>query len=351
MRSAFQRRRGIGASGLWVPGPAGGGGGDDIHTMPTGDLPGWRLSFSDNFDGYDYPVGSIVPIGSTYPGISGPAAATIGPKWGFYGNNVRTTHDGKVYPILSGEPGYLPPKSDGTPGAYHPAVVSKYWPTKTVSFEDGKARIWQHSEVINGVLTALGANLRPKIGTKYLLGPSLKYRFRMRHTEVIVNGVDQAAIGNYTTGRTNNLHNVPLAIDSNTWAQTHSEFDFPEHETNRAVAGNHHPMGPTNVTQHFETKQSPYEWHVADVEWISGVSVVYSLNGVSVFTSTKNVPTNPLVMVFQHEANWRQPIAGDSSVTEIDWAVVWERDTSITNPTPAPAGFGLGAFGTSPFGV
>lgn len=301
-------------------------------TMPIGDLaaPGgtWVQIFHDDFKSYpDLAVGSFDPAASGILKSTCAAFPYMGANWTFYADGGNTTHGGKSYPILPGEPGYLPNNPDGTPGAYWPPINSKYYPTKTLSIVtlpdgDKAMQVYQHTENIAGVDTELGANMKPvnPAGT-YKFDAYYRWQYMMRATEVLVDGVDRAAEGNFTTGTDNRRHWVPLGIDSNLWPQN-GEIDWWEGSTNRALRGNYHPAAATNQTYPVPSGESPYNWNLATVEWSPGLMKWFT-NSSNRLNTTDRVPTGPMAYQFQHESDWRQPPVGSTKV-QIKWVSGWK---------------------------
>ncbi len=320
---------GTGALGTSPLGGTGGGPVTNPNAMPLTNPAGYTRVFADDFL-YDFAEGTITPNSSANL-VTGPAAATVGAKFTFYPDTWATTHNAKVYPILSTEPGYIQPGQPGYPAQY-PPINSRYYPSKVLSFSsttsDGTAtgvmRIRQHSEVLSGVETALGAAIKPKHPSgSYMTGPYGRYAFRMRVKSAVVNGVDYAATNNFTTSPNLNHIHVPLAIDSNNWPQN-GEFNHPDGDVNRRIKGTYHPAAAQNESWSYqpEPAMSPFQWHTYEVIWEPG-RARFLIDGVAIKDTTDRVPTMQMAMViFQHEANWRQPIG--EAVTEIDWVVMWD---------------------------
>lgn len=318
--------------------------GRNHNRVRAGDLPDWTLIFADDFN-YTHPVGSIVPNQQgvvTVPDLAG--------RFTFYADGWSTTHDGKVYPKTSGEPGF--------PGNW-PAIVSKYYPSKTLSFANSMAQIRLHSELVGGVNTAMGATIKPIVPGGYKMGPYGRVSFRMRSTSVLAaDGTNYSAAGNYTTGIRDYWNWVPLGIDSANWP-SNGEFDFPEGGIDRAVAGNYHPAAATNITQHVDTVDaahpnglSPYEWHVYTWQWMPG-RFQWIIDGTIYLDTTDRVPTLATAFLFQAESDWRQPTG--EGLIQLDWVAIWSY-TPGSIPGGGPAGpaltaYGLGAYGTGTYGV
>lgn len=309
-------------------------------SLPVGNLAGpgytWQQIFADDFTAYpDLPVGSFVANGNGNLLSTCAAYPYMGSKWTFYPDGGNTTHGEKVYPVLDTEPGYIQPGQPGYPANW-PPVHSQYWPSKTLSIVslgggEKAMQVFQHTETIAGTDYALGANMKPinPAGT-YKFDPYYRTQFWMRASSVIVDGADQAALGNFTTGTDNRFHWVPLGIDSVPsttpgigWPGN-GEFDFPEGSTNRRVRMNYHPAASTNQTYPIATAVpvSPYQWNLFTQEWTPG-RLKWWVNNELVLNTTDRVPTGPMSFQFQHEADWRQPPPGSSTV-QIKWFSMWK---------------------------
>jgi hypothetical protein len=294
-----------------------------LHTMPVGDLPGWTQVFADDFL-YTFAEGSITPNGS---GIlaSGPAAATLGPKFTFYPDTWNSTHGTKVYPKTEGEPGY--------PGNW-PAINGKYYPSKVLSFAmappDGTApgvmQIRQHSELVGGVMTAMGAVVKPRHPSGDYMRPAYaRYAFRMRVRSAKIGGVDFALTNNFTTSQNLYHIHVPLSIDSNNWPQN-GEFNHPDGDVNRAIKGTYHPAANQNESWVYAPTppMSPFQWHVYETIWTPG-RVRFLIDGIAWKDTTDRVPSQEMaIALFQHEVNWRQPPGDEEAITDVDWVVMYD---------------------------
>lgn len=311
--------------------------GRNHNRVRAGDLPDWTLIFADDMN-YTHPVGSIVP---NQQGVV--TVPDLASRFTFYADGWSTTHDGKVYAKTASEPGY--------PGNW-PAIVSKYQPSKTISFSNSVARFRLHSETLAGVNTAFGATMKPILPGGYKMGPYGRVAFRMRSTHVLTAaGTDLAAAGDFTTAPNLYWNWVPLGIDSNNWP-SNGEFDFPEGSMNRGVAGNYHPASTVNETFHITTPLSPYLWHNYVWEWTPG-RFRWVIDGVEYENTTDRVPTLATAFLFQFECDYRMPTG--EATAEVDWCAIWSY-TPGSIPGGSPAGpaltaYGLGAYGTGTYGV
>lgn len=296
----------------------------------------WQQIFTDDFKTYpDLPVGSFDSDANGFLKSTCAAYPYLGSKWTFYPDGGNTTHGGKVYDVLPTEPGYIQPGQPGYPARW-PPVNSKYYPSKTlaiVSLGDGNKamEVNYHTENVAGTDYAMGANMKPiNIGGTYKFDAYFRTQFWMRATEVIVDGVDRAAEGNFTTGTDNRFHWVPLGIDSTPsttpgigWPGN-GELDWPEGSLNRKVRGNYHPAASSNETwpQEPNVPLSPYQWNLFTMEWTPGL-MKWWVNTELVLNTTDRVPTGPMAFQFQHEADWRQPPPG-SAKAQIRSIAMWK---------------------------
>lgn len=265
--------------------------------LPIGNLPGWTQVVADDFN-YTYPIGSIASDNNGELLVGSGAYAELHDKFTFYPDGWNTTHGDKTYALNSGEPGY--------PGNI--IVRSKYYPSKTVYFEDSCLKIYHHSEDISGTMYALGAAIKPKLPSgDYMIGPYGRWQFRMRSQNV-----SAAPANSY-------WHWVPLGIDSNNWP-SNGELDWPEGDIGKPVAGNYHPASPSNETYHVTSGEDPTQWNIFTVEWTPG-RVKWWCNDALRLNTTDRVPSQPQAFLFQHESDWRQPVG--TGTVEIDWVAMW----------------------------
>lgn len=290
----------------------------DPNALPTYDIADFTEIFADDMN-YDIPVGGINPNQSAV--VTGPLAN----RFTFYPDGWSTTHDGKIYAKSPSEPGY--------PGNW-PAIVSKYKPTKTISFGGSMARFRHWSE--NGV--AYGSTMKPIVPGGYKFGPFGRVVFRMRSMNVIgANGTDYSALNNYTTSPRNYRNWVPLAIDSANWGPygiPNGEIDAPEGGIDRAWAGNWHPAVNPDRSTHISTALSPYVFHVSDWRWYPD-RWEWWIDGTLVFTTTDHIPQLPLAFLFQFEADWRQP-TGEGTI-EVDWVKICSYTPGSPSTLPTAA--------------
>jgi hypothetical protein len=246
-----------------TPTPTAGGADPSGQAAPTGDLPGWRQVFVDDFP---YNVG----LGS-FPG------ATNG-KWGAYPDGWSDTSRNGTYNC-----------------------------TKVCSVHDGMLDMYVHSE--NG--THYVAVPYPQIPGA-TGGNGLQYgRYAVRFRSDPIPGYKTAWL---------------LWPDSNTWPRD-GEIDFPEGGLDSTIGGFVHHQGASGGSdQDAFSSQSTYtSWHTAVIEWTPS-SVKFMLDGQNVGTSTSGIPNTPMHWVLQTETNIGGPAPSDSAAghVQVDWAAVYK---------------------------
>lgn len=105
---------------------------------------------------------------------------------------------------------------------------------------------------------------------------------------------------------------------SDTWSD--GEIDFPEGNFEAKPNLFHHSMTPGNEWQTVTMSSgvSWRDWHTYSVEWIPGRSVSYSVDGKTITTVTKDVPTTAHRYMFQ-VGDW-----GASGHLMIDWVTTYD---------------------------
>ncbi|WP_144765428.1 glycoside hydrolase family 16 protein [Curtobacterium sp. 9128] len=106
---------------------------------------------------------------------------------------------------------------------------------------------------------------------------------------------------------------------SNVWSE--GELDFPEGDLDGTVGAFSHKMVPGQEWQAegLHTDATWRQWHTYTTEWIPGVAVRYSVDGVIVLTVTKDVPTTA------HRYMFQVGDVGAPGHLEIDWVRIWDR--------------------------
>jgi beta-glucanase (GH16 family) len=233
--------------------------------MPSGDLPGWREVFADDFAD-DVPAGSF------------PQA--VGNKWDAYRDGWHDT------------------SRNGT-----------YMPSRAVHVANGVLTIHLHTE--NGV--HMVAALVPRIpGGAGPRGGLLYGRYAVRFRADPVPCYKTAWL---------------LWPDSEVWPRD-GEIDFPEGRLTDTISAYLHHQGASHEAQQdaFDTSERYGTWHTAVTEWSPG-HTRFILDGVTVGTSTQHVPDTPMHWVLQTETATSNctPSDGAAGDVQIDWVTAYVR--------------------------
>jgi hypothetical protein len=252
-------------------------------TMPTTDLPGWKLIFNDDF---------------TTPVAPGQFPAAVSSKWGTY---------------LSGW------KDTSKNGTYSPQIVS---------FSNSMMDIYLHTE--SGVhMVATPYPLLPgsdPVGHPpgHPLG-QLYGRYAVRFRADPVPGYKTAWL---------------LWPVSETWPRD-GEVDFPDGEGDLTgtISAYMHRQGGTWVGDQdpFWTSATYSAWHVAVIEW-TPTKVEFFLDGASIGEATDRIPNTPMSWRLQTETALTGPAPADNSAghVQVDWVAVWSYAPTLT-PALTPA--------------
>jgi len=256
--SAVVATQGIASSGAADP---------SGQPMPTGNLPGWRQVFADDFT-------QSVPLGRF------PAA-------------VRSAWRGTY--------------RDGT---LDTAKTGAYMPTQVVSINHGLLNIHLHTS--HGV--PLGAALLPTIpGATGRDGGQLYGRYVLRFRTDPVPGYKLAIL---------------LWPDSGRWPRD-GEIDYPEANLNSNIWGHVHHQNGTSIndqTGFSSPVLAAHGWHTAAINWTPG-KVTLQLDGRTVGATGTHIPNTPMHLVIQAETYTDGTIPPPSAAgnIQIDWLVVYRR--------------------------
>jgi hypothetical protein len=234
---------------------------------PTGDLPGWRLLVSEDFD-TDAALGQFA---EAYPG------------WAGY-DGWRDTSRGLGRPTAQ-------------KGAYDSAT--------TVTVRGGVLDEHLHTAGKTPQVVALTPQLAGLDGNVQTHG---RYAVRFRAEEAP--GYKLAWL---------------LWPASDDWSQ--GELDFPEGDAGGQINGYAHDVtgSPSSNAWAVDTGTSMVDWHTAVIEWSPG-RLTYSLDDRSwTTTDPAAIPTDPMGWVLQTETQL-EAAAPDPSVSGhvfIDWVAAW----------------------------
>ncbi|MFC7847418.1 family 16 glycosylhydrolase [Arthrobacter sp. NPDC057388] len=251
-----------------------------VHKLPTGDLPGWKQVFREQFDKGDVPVGAF----------PGPAYSA---KW---------------------SAGY----KDGTPDtAGQKGAKSGYYPSKVLSVKNGMLDWYLHSE--DGI--AMGAAPSPKISSDNTV-PSRDPSLLPRHNSLLYGRISVRFKADALRG-----YKIAWLLwpDSGVWPRD-GEIDFPEGDLARSFYGAAHYRGnDPSASDMFRSEVFFTDWHVATIEWSPG-KVEFILDGKSLGASTTLTPNTPMHYLLQTEACLpRCPAPQTAGHVYLDWIAVWKR--------------------------
>jgi hypothetical protein len=237
----------------------------------TGDLPGWKHVFVEDFSAGDVPLGG-------FPGPLYRARWSAGYK--------------------DGTPDTAGQKNDGKTG---------YYPSKVLSVRNGTLDWYLHSE--NGI--TMGAAPMPKIPNTASNPPranSLLYgRYSVRYRADALPGFKTAWL---------------LWPDSGVWPRD-GEVDYPEGDLAKIIYGAvHYDRNGRDAFEKLDSDQFVTTWHVATMEWTPG-RVEFFLDGRSLGVSNK-APTVPMHLILQTESCLTGcPAPTAQGHVSLDWISIW----------------------------
>jgi hypothetical protein len=231
--------------------------------MPTGDLPGWRLVFADDFT-------TDVPLGK-FP-------SAVSSKWSAYQDGWNDT------------------SKNGT-----------YYPSKVVSIHGGLMNLNLHTE--NGI-HMVSAPVPKVPGATGSGGGQLYGRYVIRFRA--------DPVAHYKTAWL-------LWPDSETWPRD-GEIDFPEGDLDGTISGFMHRQNGTSGGDQdaYDTLVTYTSWHTATIEW-TAAACKFILDGTTIGNSTSRIPSTPMHWVIQTETalSGGAPADGDVGNVQIDWVAVY----------------------------
>jgi hypothetical protein len=123
--------------------------------------------------------------------------------------------------------------------------------------------------------------------------------------------------------------------DENQWAN--GEINFPEGGLAGTTHAYNHQLGtPWNNDLVHDTGVSYTDWHTYTIEWTPG-RIGYLLDGVTVASTTTNVPRTPMHWVLQTATDGTMPAASVDGHLQIDWVSQYSyAPTAATAATAAP---------------
>ena len=230
-------------------------------SMPSGDVPGWRQVFAEDF---------------TSEAALGSFAATYGDRWVVYGDGWKDTAG----------------KAEGTP--------SRYFPSRVLSVKNGVLNKHLHTED--------GINMVAAVAPKMVAQRYGRYSVRFRAD--FAPGYKMAWMlwpQSQSFPRDGEIDFPEGNLDENMWAFMHRQG---------ATVGNDQDA--------FATDFSFTSWHTATIEW-SPQSVLFLLDDHVVGRSTERIPNTPMDWILQTETciGSCQPSSSVSGNVEIDWVVAY----------------------------
>lgn len=251
------------------------------QAMPVGDLPGWKQVFTDDFT-------TDVPLGS-FP-------SSVSAKWSAYPDGWKDT------------------SKNGT-----------YYPSKVVSIQNGVMNLYLHTE--NGVhMVAAPVPVIP--GATGSEGGLQYGRYAIRFKA--------DSLPCYKTAWL-------LWPDSEVWPRD-GEIDFPEGNLDGTINAYMHWMNGTsgNDQDAYATTSTYSSWHTAVIEW-NPVQTNFILDGVTIGSSTSNIPSTPMHWVIQTETGLNGCVPSNTTAgnVQIDWVAAYAyapglQPTATPTPTPTP---------------
>jgi hypothetical protein len=240
----------------------------------TGDLPGWKHVFVEDFSAGDVALG----------GFPGPLYSA---RW---------------------SAGY----KDGTPDTAGQKNRGKtgYYPSKVLSVHNGTLDWYLHSE--NGI--TMGAAPMPKISnasSNPARANSLLYgRYSVRYRADALPGFKTAWL---------------LWPDSGVWPRD-GEVDYPEGDLATIIYGAvHYERSGRDAFEKIDSDQFVTSWHVATMEWSPG-RIEFFLDGRSLGVSYK-APSVPMHLILQTESCLTGcPAPSEKGHVSLDWISVWVPD-------------------------
>jgi hypothetical protein len=229
--------------------------------MPTGNLPGWKLIFADDFT-QDVPLGQF------------PAA--VSDRWFSYPYPWRDTSGNGVY-----------------------------WPEKVVSIHDGVMDLWLRTENGQHLVSAPQPRLPGSPGGNQLYG-----RYAVRFRADPVPGYKAAWL---------------LWPQSEVWPRDGEIDYPDGNLDGHIEAFMHRQDGTSGSDQDwYKTGVTFRDWHTAIIEW-SPAAVTFILDGRVIGRSTARIPNTAMRWVLQTETalSSTPPATSAQGHVYIDWVVIW----------------------------
>lgn len=247
------------------------------QAIPTDNVPGWKLIFSDDFPG-SVPVGAFSNCSSTQ---TPSAARCLGLKpYGAYYD------DWWAYP--TGWPDTAKSGADGNTGAPY---GGEYHPEDTVSVSQGALHIRMYRPAAGGDNHVATVVPIPCMAHEY---------------------------GRYTE-RFKVVKYAPGFKSAHLFYEGGFEVDYPENDYGATISAYTHPGGAD-----FSTHANWTDWHTTAIEWTAGQLKFY-MDGTLIGTTTAQVSNIPMDWILQNESSILGPYAANGAVTQldIDWVACY----------------------------
>lgn len=266
------------ATDAGVP-PTGTSGGGSVsgEAMPTGDLPGWKQLFADDFT-TSIPLGAFSDCNhnadkpTAYCGGLAPYGNYKSRWWAYPSGWTDTAKSG----------------ADGNGGAPFGGV---YHPEDTVSISDGAMHVKMFRPAAGGDNHVAAVVPIPCMAHQY--GRYVE-RFKVVQAD-------------------------PGFKSAHLFYQGGYEIDYPENDYNQSISAYTHPGGAS-----FSSKVKWTEWHTTAIEWTAN-SVSFYMDGKLIGTTTNKVPNIPMSWILQNESSILGPYAspGATAQLDIDWVACY----------------------------
>lgn len=241
------------------------------EAMPVGNLPGWRQTFTDDFN-------TDVPLGQ-FP-------AAVSSKWDAYPSPWKDT-----------------------------TGFGTYSPSKVVSISNGVLNQYIHTEDGTSMVSAL----LPQVPGSGSSRGQLYGRYAVRFRADALAGYKLAWM---------------LWPDSNQSLDGEIDFPEKNIDSSNVWAFMHHRDSTGSADQDwFKSSIDITSWHTAVIEWRPNL-VVFIYDGQEMGRTTDRVPNTPMHWVLQTEVSitsGAKPPASVSGNVQVAWAAAWAYDPSITS--------------------
>jgi hypothetical protein len=246
-----------------------------------------------------FTVGAASAVVATPTAIAPPASSVAMPVGNLPGWTQTFTEDFSTNLAAGSWPGSYGKQWLSYDG--FPDTSQKGWyDSDIISAHDGALDLYLHTE--NG--RALGAAPVPLVNGQW--GGQTYGRFSVR--------MKSDALPGYGTG-------FLLWADSGDWND--GEVDFPESSLSENVKGYNHCLG--NASSNCLVVNSSYnytDWHTYTIDWTPS-RMSFIIDGVTVGSTTSNIPSKPLHWVMQVATTGTTPNASTAGHLLIDWATIY----------------------------